>query len=87
VRIGEFTVDLLWPEHRVVFEIDGYSFHTSRSAFDRDRAKDAALKAAGYDPNRLSRDQVMFQPYLALAAIATAIARAAERIPSARLID
>jgi very-short-patch-repair endonuclease len=81
VRIGDFTVDLLWPEHRVVFEIDGYAFHTSRWAFDRDRAKDAALRAAAYDPNRLSRDQVMFQPYLALAAIVAAIARAAERIP------
>jgi very-short-patch-repair endonuclease len=77
VRIGEFTVDLLWPEHRVVFEIDGYNFHTSRFAFDRDRRKDAALKAAGFDPNRLTRDQVMLEPYTAVAAIAAALARAA----------
>jgi very-short-patch-repair endonuclease len=79
VRIGAFTVDLLWPEHRVVFEIDGYNFHTSRSAFDRDRRKDAALRAAGCEPNRLSRDQVMFEPVLSIAAIAGALARALVR--------
>jgi very-short-patch-repair endonuclease len=77
VRIAGYTVDLLWPDHRVVFEIDGYTFHTSRFAFDRDRRKDAALKSAGYDPNRLSRDQVMFEPDLAVAAISAALARAA----------
>jgi very-short-patch-repair endonuclease len=79
VKVGGYVVDLLWPEHRVVFEIDGYTFHTSRSAFDRDRSKDLAVKAAGYDPNRLSRDQVMFQPLLAIAAISDALARASER--------
>ena len=79
VRIAGYTVDLLWPDLRVVFEIDGYNFHMSRFAFDRDRRKDAALKAAGYDPNRLSRDQVTFEPYVAVAAISAAIARAARR--------
>ena len=84
VRIAGYTVDLLWPEHRVVFEIDGYDFHTSRSAFDRDRRKDAALKSAGYDPNRLSRDQVVFEPYLAIAAISAALVRASKSEPLAR---
>lgn len=79
VRIAGYTVDLLWPDLRVVFEIDGYNFHMSRFAFDRDRRKDAALKAAGYDPNRLSRDQVTFEPYVAVVAISAAIARAARR--------
>ena len=77
VSVAGYTVDLLWPAYRVVVEIDGYNFHTSRFAFDRDRRKDGALKSAGYDPNRLTRDQVMFEPYLAVAAIAAALARAA----------
>jgi very-short-patch-repair endonuclease len=76
VRIGQYTVDLLWPDHGVAFEIDGYQFHVSRFAFDRDREKDTALKAAGVDPNRLSRDQIVFKPYFAIAAIAAALARA-----------
>ncbi len=83
---GNFTVDLLWPEHRVVFEIDGFNFQTSRFAFDRDKRKDLALRAAGFGPHRLSRDQVMFQPSLSIAAIAGALARASLPLPvSARL--
>jgi very-short-patch-repair endonuclease len=79
VRIGDFRVDLLWPEHRVVFEINGYRSHTSRRAFDRDRRKDAALKAAAYDPNRVTRDQVMFEPLAVIAEIPAALGRATER--------
>jgi very-short-patch-repair endonuclease len=79
VRIGDYTVDLLWPDHGVVFEIDGYRFHISRYAFDRDREKDTALKRAGLDPNRLTRDQIVFKPYLAVAAIAAALGRASVR--------
>lgn len=76
VRIAGYTVDFLWPEHRVVFEIDGYRFHTSRRAFDRDRRKDRALKEAGYDPNRVSRDQVKHEPLAVVAQVAAALARA-----------
>lgn len=79
VRMGEYTVDLLWPDQGVAFEIDGYMFHISRFAFNRDREKDTVLKAAALDPNRLSRDQIMFKPYFAIAAIAGALARAAVR--------
>ncbi len=79
VRIGEYTVDLLWARLGVAFEIDGYRFHVSRFAFDRDREKDTALKAATLDPNRLTRDQIVFRPYFAVAAIAGALARASVR--------
>lgn len=60
----------------MVFEVDGYRFHTSRSAFDRDRRKDLAIKAAGYDPNRVSRDQVKREPLMVLARVAGALGRA-----------
>lgn len=75
VEIAGYKVDLLWPTHQVVFEIDGFTYHRSRSAFDRDRRKDLALKAAGLDPNRVSRDQVVFEPAATIAAIAGALAR------------
>lgn len=77
VRIAGYKVDFLWRKERVVFEIDGYRFHTSRSAFDRDRRKDLALKQARCDPNRVSRDQVKHEPLLVLAHVAAALARAA----------
>ncbi len=60
----------------MVFEIDGYGFHTSRRAFDRDRRKDLVLRQAGYDPNRVSRDQVKYEPMIVLAHVAGALARA-----------
>jgi predicted transcriptional regulator of viral defense system len=41
-------VDLYWPTHQLVVELDGYETHRTRAAFERDRAKDAALTAAGY---------------------------------------
>lgn len=77
VRIAGFTVDFLWREERVIFEIDGYRFHTSRSAFDRDRRKDLALKQARYEPNRVTRDQVKYEPLTVLVHVAGALARAA----------
>jgi very-short-patch-repair endonuclease len=76
VRIAGFTVDFFWPEQRVAFEIDGYRYHTSRRAFDRDRRKDAAVKAVDVDPNRVSRDQVIHEPLAVLAYVAGALARA-----------
>jgi hypothetical protein len=41
-------VDLFWPTHRLIVETDGYEYHRTRHAFDTDRARDAALTAAGY---------------------------------------
>ena len=40
--------DCCFPTHRVVIEMDGWETHRIRHAFESDRAKDAALTAAGY---------------------------------------
>jgi very-short-patch-repair endonuclease len=77
VRIAGYRVDFLWRRERVVFEIDGFRFHTSRRAFDRDRAEDLALKQERFDPNRVSRDQVKHEPLKVLAHVVAALARAA----------
>jgi very-short-patch-repair endonuclease len=37
-----------WPEARLVVELDGYAFHNTRQSFEEDRARDAALQAAGW---------------------------------------
>jgi very-short-patch-repair endonuclease len=39
-------------------EIDGFAFHGDRAAFERDRARDAALAAAGFARMRVSAAQV-----------------------------
>jgi very-short-patch-repair endonuclease len=41
-------VDLYWPAHRLIVETDGWATHRTRQAFERDRARDAAITAAGH---------------------------------------
>jgi uncharacterized protein DUF559 len=49
-----FVVDALWPRQRLIVELDGFAFHRHRGAFERDRARDAALQAAGYRVVRIT---------------------------------
>jgi hypothetical protein len=41
-------VDFYWPTHRLIVELDGWETHRTRAAFETDRARDAALTAAGW---------------------------------------
>jgi very-short-patch-repair endonuclease len=43
VRLGEYEVDFLWREPRVIVETDSFSHHGTRAAFESDRARDARL--------------------------------------------
>ncbi len=54
VLISGMEVDALWPRERLIVELDGFAFHRHRAAFERDRARDAALQAAGYRVIRLT---------------------------------
>lgn len=47
-------VDAYWAPQRLVAELDGFAYHRHRAAFERDRARDAALQAAGYRIVRLT---------------------------------
>jgi very-short-patch-repair endonuclease len=46
-RVAGYEVDFLWPDQRLVVEVDGHAYHANRRAFERDRERDAALAAAG----------------------------------------
>ena len=54
VSIAGLEVDCVWPDRRVVVELDGYAFHRGRIAFERDRSRDAKLTLAGYTVLRLT---------------------------------
>ena len=54
---GPCKPDFHWPEHHVIVETDGFETHGTRAAFEDDRAKDAALTAAGYSVLRFTRDE------------------------------
>lgn len=58
VSILDHEVDAYWPSHRLVIEMDSWEFHGHRAAFERDRARDAAMQAAGYRVIRLTHYQL-----------------------------
>ncbi len=47
-------VDASWLDRRVIVELDSRAFHSTRAAFERDRAKDMKLQLAGYTVLRLT---------------------------------
>jgi len=50
---GVFRVDLLWPEQRVIVEVDAWGTHSSRRSMIEDRRRDRALRIAGWHPSRV----------------------------------
>ena len=76
VRLHRFTVDFLWRAERVVVEIDGYQFHYSRSAFERDRRKDLVLDQAGLHVLRFTWSQMREKPLPVIATVARSLAMA-----------
>jgi very-short-patch-repair endonuclease len=54
VRVAGFEVDALWPRKRLIIELDSWTHHRTRNAFERDRARDAELVLAGYSVVRLT---------------------------------
>lgn len=57
-----YEVDALWPAQRLAAELDSWEFHRHRAAFERDRARDAALQAAGYRTIRITDRRMSDDP-------------------------
>ena len=66
IRESRPRVDLLWPEGRVVVEVDGYQYHSDRWRFSADRNRDYELIISGYLVLRLPHDEVVADPELSL---------------------
>ncbi|MGZ8649599.1 MAG: endonuclease domain-containing protein [Solirubrobacteraceae bacterium] len=62
VRVGEWTPDFLWPEHRLVVETDGAAFHRTAAARCRDALKDEVLRGLGLTVIRLTWAEVTERP-------------------------
>ena len=58
-------------------EIDGYAFHSSRAAFERDRVRDADLQMRGYRTIRITWRRLTAEPEAVAVTVATALAAAA----------
>ena len=62
-------VDFAFPDRRLAIEVDGYEHHASLDAFQRDRARQNDLVAAGWTVLRFTWDDVHQRPERVAAAI------------------
>jgi hypothetical protein len=62
VEEQRYQVDCLWPEARLVGELDGFKSHGTKRAFRKDRKRDRRLGAAGYHVVRITEDQLLDEP-------------------------
>ena len=83
VLLGEYEVDFLWRRERLVVEVDGFAFHSSRENFEIDRRRDARLTAGGLSVMRVTWRQVVQEPTAIVARLAQALAWASnEFVPT-----
>jgi very-short-patch-repair endonuclease len=75
-RVLRYTVDFFWPRERVIVEVDGFGPHGTRMRFETDRARDAALVAAGYRVLRFTWRQLAEHPEVVAARLAVVLAQA-----------
>jgi predicted transcriptional regulator of viral defense system len=54
--------DCMWPEHRLLFELDGREVHLTDQAFEGDRARDRVLLAEGWRSTRVTWRQLQTEP-------------------------
>lgn len=60
---GTRESDFRWPHHRLVVEVDSWTFHgRTRRAFDGDRARDRALLGEGWRVARFTDRQILADP-------------------------
>jgi very-short-patch-repair endonuclease len=62
VVVAGMECDCVWHERRLIVELDGRTPHDTALAFERDRARDRALIAAGWRVVRITWRQLRDQP-------------------------
>jgi very-short-patch-repair endonuclease len=55
-------VDAVWPEQKLIVELDSWAFHRHRKAFEDDRERDVVLQLAGYRIPRITWRQLTRKP-------------------------
>jgi very-short-patch-repair endonuclease len=55
--------DFVFPGHRLVVEIDSWTYHRSRRAFETDRYRDQTALVAGYRTLRVTDTQLELDPH------------------------
>jgi very-short-patch-repair endonuclease len=68
-------VDCRWPEQRLTVELDGYRYHHSRHAWERDRQREREARVRGDDFRRYTFGDVFEEPDFMLSELATLLSR------------
>ena len=74
--VAGYEVDALWREQRLIVELDGYEYHRSRKAFERDRKRDAALLTTGHRTLRVTGLRLAAEPQAIVAEVAALVTSA-----------
>lgn len=77
IEIGGHRIrpDCLWPDARLIVELDGKAGHGGEIGFEEDRERDADLLAAGYRVMRITRRRFERHPLRVERALTVALAR------------
>jgi very-short-patch-repair endonuclease len=60
--IEDYKLDAVWPERKLVVELDDYYTHRTRKSFESDRRRDARLQSLGYRVIRITRERLEMEP-------------------------
>ena len=61
-EVEGYLVDAVWPDAKLIVELDSWEFHSHRKAFEDDRERDAALQLANYRVIRITWRQLTKEP-------------------------
>jgi very-short-patch-repair endonuclease len=76
-RVGPYEVDFLWRDRGLIVEVDGFRHHGDRSAFERDRARDARLQSLGFRVLRFTFRQLRDERSTVVAALRALLSQSA----------
>ena len=62
ISIEGLEVDAVWPAARLAVEMDGFAYHRTAAAFERDRRRDEILHLAGYRVLRFTYRRLKTDP-------------------------
>jgi very-short-patch-repair endonuclease len=77
LRMCGYEVDFYWRDCKLVVEIDGLAYHSSRAAIARDRRRDATLLAAGHRVMRFAWSDIVERPEATAVRVGQALLRGA----------
>lgn len=74
-RVGHYTADFLWRAQKVILEVDGYQYHHTRAAFERDHRRDTEHQLQDFVVLRTTPGLLQHKPYALLVQLATVLER------------